>query len=174
MGQEMRAVVPLVIVLGVSLMMSGCQAAVRGNSLDPPPTSLPDVLSVAPTMMSEVLSAEVQTVDLGAAYDQSISEPVPVGTVRVYSHRPMYSVQYDELTVDDELVSVEYVCADGEHRDLTSWLTPVESEPTGGTTTYRGWPMDFSRRRCSVNLTVRNTVGDTIGISFKSHCPTCH
>jgi hypothetical protein len=138
-------------------------------SATPDVTPTQDVPTATPTESAQYFP---DINNIGSEYTVEVSESAELGEEKTYSHYPSNTVQYDALFVDDELLAVEYICID-ETRDLMGWFSLAE-EAVDGVVPYKSWAMDFYRRGCRIDFTVKNTEGDTIGLRFDAHCPTCH
>jgi len=191
MGNRNSVETLLTLLLTIALFLTACTGSQEAladapvPSPTPAPSATPDTApSVTPTDVVPVATVSPTAVptaqapffpdinNLGSDWEVEVSDPADPGEEKTYTHYPPSTVQYDALFVDDELVAVDYICID-ETRDLTGWFSQAE-EAVDGVVPLKSWPIDFFRQGCRIDLTVKNTKGDTVGLRFESHCPTCH
>lgn len=142
------------------------------SEMTPTPVSVATPKLVAtPEPEATPLSALPSNPNLGSDWEGSYEETgVAIGAENTYSHFPQGYIRYDEVVVDDELVAVSFVCYEQPH-DITD-IFAVLSEPGEIPVRYKSWDIQ-EKPGCHVEFTVRNTEGDTMGLSFKAHCPIC-
>jgi len=189
MGNRNSVGTLLVLILAIGLSLTACTGS-QGALADAPvpsptpaPSATPDTTpsaTPAPVVPPATASPTAPALlfpdvnNIGSDWEVEVSDPAEVGEQKTYSHYPPSSVQYDALFIDDELVSVEYICTDeSQNRDMIGWFARAE-EAVDGVVPYESWPIDFFRQGCRIDITVENTEGATLGLRFISHCPTCH
>ncbi len=181
MGNRNRVEILLALLSAMALSLVACtgsQEQLPAAQVLSPTAVLSATPSVRPTqgVPDSTATASVPALpeinNLGSDWDVEVSDAAAPGEQKTYTHYPRSTVQYDELFFDDELVAVEYICPD-ETRDLMGWFAQAE-DTADGRVPYKSWAIDFFRQGCRIDFTVENVEGDTLGLRFTSHCPTCH
>ena len=143
---------------------------------DGQPQVAPTATTIPPTAIPEPTATPLYTFsskpNLGGGWVGGYEETgVEVGTEHTYSHYPQSYIIYDEVIVDDELVDVAFVCYDQSY-DITD-IFALLSAPGETPACYKSWDIQH-RDGCHVDFTVKNTSGDTMGLTFTSHCSICN
>lgn len=162
----------LLLAAAAVLLLAGCGTTGNAAPAQVTPATTFTLPQATPPPTETPLYTFPSNPNLGSGWEGSYAETgVEVGTEHTYSHYPQSYIVYDEVVVDDELVGVAFVCYDQPY-DITD-IFALLSEPGETPARYKSWDIEH-RDGCRVDFTIRNTSGDTMGLTFTAHCPICN
>lgn len=161
----------IILVVAAILVLASCGRTGSAAQSQVVPTSTPIPSTVTPQPTATPLYVFSSNPNLGSGWEGDYEETgVAIGVEKTYSHFPQSYIIYDEVIVNDELLGVAFVCYDQPY-DVTD-IFALLSEPGEQPARYKSWDIQ-QRDGCHVEFTVKNTSGDTMGLTFTSHCPIC-
>ncbi len=100
---------------------------------------------------------------------QAMFIPTQAGAFRIFSHcPPMTTIQYDSISVDDEIQKVELVCRNST-TDITSLFQPFSVE--GELLLHWRSSRITLESECRIDFTIKDNAGVNIGLQLKKSEP---